>query len=135
MTNEETQAKVIVDGYRQLQDGDLAGYITTLAPDTAWHLVRPLQEHVISGRDRIGAYLAEAASASPEDSDIQLDAMATSGKYVFAIHTEGAGTRREHRHLLLFEFENGAMARTWELTLGGPENQHGVSTNMIPTER
>jgi hypothetical protein len=133
MSEQDAQLKIITDGYHRLQSGDLPGFITTLPPETAWHLVRPLQEHVINGRDRIGAYLAEAAMASPEDSDIRLDATASVGDLVFAIHTEGAGTRREHRHLLLFEFENGAIARTWELTLGGSENRHGVSTNMIPS--
>eukprot|EP00439_Symbiodinium_sp_Y106_P087679 s1_g215.t1 len=134
MTEANQQLTYVKTGYEKLQAGDLGAYLEMLPEKTSWHLVRPLQEHTVVGRDKIGAYLTEAALASPEDSDIRLDGLASDGNFAFAVHTEGAGTRREHRHVLFFEFEGGEISHTWELTLGGPENQHGVSTNMIPSD-
>ena len=118
--------------YANAMKGDLARAVEELAPSAVWGVVRPLSEVRVEGRAAILDYLTKVAREAPSDGEIELERVAVADDVVFALHVEARGTPREHRHVLVFKLDSDRIGRVWELTLGGPESEAGVSINIPP---
>jgi len=117
MASAETETRMR-SFYAAITAGDLQAMQAMVADDVAFHIIRPQPAVDLTGKPEMFAYVAEAASTSPGASDVALERLGSDGDWAMCVHVEAAGTDNEHRHVMIFRWEDATIAEIWELTLG-----------------
>lgn len=117
--------------YDALESRDLDGFFTALPKDIDYRLCHPRRELRAHGSAEVEAYFRRAVAEDHVSGPVKLERLAVDGDTAFAMHVESEGTPGEHRHILVVQFADGRPKTIWELTLGGPVNEHGTAINMF----
>jgi len=131
VTNAEQNEAAMRSMYARIEAHEDAAGMELFSDDIQFNVIRSLPVNRIQGKQDAGKYIAQTLGWTPLDGDMKLEHLAASGDVVFSIHVEAAGTPREHRHVMVWRFDNGKIVEINELTLGDPPSLQGVDIEAL----